>query len=218
MAENESPMGAPLPTLSGERFSRRLAAALDEPVAPEVVSRLFAHYEELRRWNVRLSLVGPGTTDRAVELHYAESLEGRALIDPRDKTLVDLGSGAGFPGLPLAAALPDLEVWMVEPQSRKWAFLRSATAAAGLGCHCLDVRVEDELPAEFPHRIDVVTVRALKLEPEAWVAVRARMSRRGRILRWGAREPPEELAGWKIARRVRLPGRERWILELKAAR
>ena len=208
-------MGSPLPTLSLERFSRRLSAAVGGELAPEIAETLFAHYEELRRWNVRLSLIGPGTANEAVEVHYAESLAGRELIASADRTLVDLGTGAGFPGVPLAAALPDLEVWLVEPQSRKWAFLRSAVAAAGLSCHCLDTRADADLPSDFPHDIDVLTVRALKLDPEVWAAVAGRFSKRGRILRWGAGDPPEELEDWKVGRRVRLPGRERWILELK---
>ena len=215
MAQNGVTMGAPLPSLSLERFSRRLAAAVEEPLAPEAAEKLFSHYEELRRWNARLPLIGPGTTDRAVEVHYAESLAGRSLIGARDRVLVDLGSGAGFPGAPLAAGLPDLEVWLVEPRSRKWAFLRSAVAAADLRCRCLDTRLTGDLPTDFPSAIDVVTVRALKLEPEIWQAIGQRLSRRGRILSWGVEEAPEELAGWRVGRRVRLPGRERWILELK---
>lgn len=210
-------MGSPLPTLSRERFSRRLTSTIEEPLAEEAVEKLFLHYEELRRWNTRLSLIGPGTTDEAVERHYGESLAGRALLGTRDRTLVDVGSGAGFPGVPLAAALPDLEVWLVEPRSRKWAFLRSATAAAGLSCRCLDARVGRELPPAFPSAIDVVTVRALSLDAEAWSVLRPRLSRRGRVLVWGGSDPPAELAGWKVGRSVRLPGRQRWILELKAA-
>lgn len=216
MAQNGLAMGAPLPSLSLERFSRRLSAAVEEPLAPEAVERLFTHYEELRRWNARLSLIGPGTADQAVELHYAESLAGRSLLRQRDRTLVDLGSGAGFPGIPLAAALPDAEVWLVEPRSRKWAFLRSAVAATGIRCHCLDTRLSGDLPGDFPAPIDVVTVRALKLEPETWAAIGQRLSRHGRILCWCAGEPADELAEWRVGRRVRLPGRERWILELKA--
>lgn len=209
-------MGAPLPALSSERFARRLSAAIAGELEPEVAERLFAHYQELRDWNTRLSLIGPGTTDEAVEIHYAESLAARELVGPEDRKLVDLGSGAGFPGVPLAAVLPHLDVWLIEPRSRKWAFLRSAVASADLACHCLDIRAEADLSPDFPSDIDVVTVRALKLDAEVWAAIAGRLSRRGRILLWGAGDPPAELEGWRIGRRLRLPGRERWILELKA--
>lgn len=209
-------MGSHLPNLSRERFSRRLSRALGEQLETKVVEKLFLHYEELRRWNARLSLIGPGTADQAVEVHYAESLAARALLDPRDRVLVDVGSGAGFPGLPLAA-VTGLEVWLVEPRSRKWAFLRSAAAVAGLSCHCLDARVGEELPPGFPGEIDVVTVRALNLDREAWSALRRRLSSRGRVLRWGGSGVPAELEGWKSGRRLRLPGRERWILEFEPA-
>lgn len=208
-------MGAPLPALSRERFSRRLGSAVDGMLTAKTVDHLYAHYEELRRWNPRLSLIGPGTTDDAVEVHYAESLLGRELIEPGDRLLVDLGSGAGFPGVPLAAALPNLDVWLIEPQSRKWAFLRSAVSVAGLECRCLDRRLESDFPVEFPCGVDVVTVRALKLDPEVWKEIADRLAPGGRLLRWGAAEPPAELEGWRPARSVRLPGRQRWILELR---
>ena len=211
-------MGAHLPKLGLERFGRRLRAATAEPVEDEAVNALFAHYEELRSWNPRLSLIGPGTTDDAVERHYAESLAGRELLRSSDRRLVDLGSGAGFPGLPLAAAVPSLEVWLVEPRNRKWAFLRSSAAVAGLSCHCLDARIDRALPADFPDRVDVLTVRALKMEPEGWAAVAGCLKRGGRLLRWGSSEPPEEMDGWKVGRQLRLPGRDRWVLELKPGR
>ena len=54
-------MGAVLPELSVDRFARRLLATIDTQLSAEVQERLFKHYEELRRWNPRLSLIGPGT-------------------------------------------------------------------------------------------------------------------------------------------------------------
>ena len=59
--QNVSRMGAVLPELSVDRFARRLLATIDTQLSAEVQERLFKHYEELRRWNPRLSLIGPGT-------------------------------------------------------------------------------------------------------------------------------------------------------------
>lgn len=192
-------MAAPLPELSREDFRRRLAAAappveLTEPL----VAALHAHYLELRRWNPGLSLVGPGTAAEVVERHYAESLHGVPLIPPAARTLVDVGSGAGFPGFVLAAALPRLQVTLVEPRQRRWAFLKAACRRAALPCTCLDARVDDPLPPGLPERIDVATTRALKLPREALEALRMRFTASSRLLIWAGDAEPELPSGFTV--------------------
>jgi 16S rRNA (guanine527-N7)-methyltransferase len=193
-------MAAPLPDLSLDEFRRRLEASSPVPVAPEAVRALHAHYQELRRWSPSLSLVGPAAAADVVERHYADSLEGVPLIPPEARTLVDLGSGAGFPGLVLAAVLPRLEVTLVEPRERRWAFLRAAARRAALPCRCLDARVESPLPPGFPERFDVVTVRALKLPPDVLRALGERLSGDGRILVWAGEADPELPPGLVVGR------------------
>ena len=112
-------MSAELPDLSLDEFRRRLEATSPVPVGPEVLDRLLAHYQELRRWNPSLSLVGPAAAADVVERHYAEALSGLPLIPAGARVLVDVGSGAGFPGFVLAAARPELEVTLVEPRQRR---------------------------------------------------------------------------------------------------
>lgn len=178
-------MAAPLPDLSREELRRRLTAAAP-PVAitDRLVEVLHAHYLELRRWNPGLSLVGPAAAGDVVERHYAESLEGLPLLPAGARTLVDVGSGAGFPGFVLAAALPELAATLVEPRERRWSFLLSACRRAALPCRCLNARVDSPLPAGLPERIDVVTTRALKLPPRAFEALAERLGSAGRILIW----------------------------------
>lgn len=209
-------MAAPLPDLSLDDFRRRLAAAAPPvELIGALVEALFAHYRELRRWSPTLSLVGPAAADDVVERHYAESLEGVPLIPPEARTLVDVGSGAGFPGFVLAAALPELEVTLVEPRERRWAFLRAARRRAALPCRCLDARVEDPLPPGFPERIDVVTVRALKLSPDVLGALGGRLTGRGRILVWAGEADPEGAPGLVLGRTREIAGSEhRRIVEL----
>jgi 16S rRNA (guanine527-N7)-methyltransferase len=184
-------MAAPLPDLSREEFRRRLvAAAPPVEITDALAGTLHAHYCELRRWNATLSLVGPGTAAQVVERHYAESLEGVPLIPPAARYLVDVGSGAGFPGFVLAAALPRLEVALVEPRERRWAFLKAACRRAALPCHCLGARVDSPLPPGLPERIDVVTTRALKLPPRAFDALAKRLAGGARILIWAGDAEP----------------------------
>ncbi len=202
-------MSVPLPELILDDFRRRLDAASPFPVSERTLEALFAHYRELRRWSPALSLVGPAAAADVVERHYAESLEGVPLIPAEARTLVDVGSGAGFPGLVLAAALPALEVTLVEPRERRWAFLLAACRRAALPCRCLDARVEDPLPPGFPERIDVVTVRALKLSPDLLGALGGRLTGRGRILVWVGEAEPELAPGLVLGRTREIAGSER---------
>ncbi len=180
-----------LPDLSRSAFASRLSRSSSVELSAQAFDALYAHYQELRRWAPSLSLIGPGTADEVVERHYAEALEGLESIPPGARTLVDIGSGAGFPGIVLAAARPDLAVTLVEPREKRWAFLLSACRRAALPCRCLNARVDSPLPPGLPERIDVITTRALKLPIEVLDALSGRLTAEGRVLIWaGEADPP----------------------------
>jgi len=209
-------VSAELPDLDLPTFAERLRAASPVAVSEATAVALHAHYRELRRWNRSLSLVGPAATEDVVERHYAEALEGLPLLPESAETLVDVGSGAGFPGLVLAAARPDLSVFLVEPRERRWAFLQAANRRSGLPCRCLNARVDRPLPPDLPERIDVVTLRALKLPREALAALATRFSAGSRVLIWAGESDPELPPGLETGRSRPLPGaRHRRILELR---
>jgi 16S rRNA (guanine527-N7)-methyltransferase len=104
------------------------------------------------------TITDPGT---AVDSHVADALVGLELDAVRDaRRVADLGSGAGFPGLVLAAGLPDARVWLVESSSKKCAFLERAAQAMGLtNVEVVPARAE-EWEAGMG-RCDLVTARAL---------------------------------------------------------
>ncbi|NWF83842.1 MAG: class I SAM-dependent methyltransferase [Bryobacteraceae bacterium] len=87
---------------------------------------LESHYRLLLKWNRVVNLTKVTKLDEAVGMHYAESLFLGWCCPVRPSTLVDVGSGAGFPGFPLAALWPDCEVTLVESDARKAAFLRES--------------------------------------------------------------------------------------------
>jgi 16S rRNA (guanine527-N7)-methyltransferase len=209
----------PLPRLAPERFAQRLRRASPEPLSDQVVAALWEHYELLRLWGRSLSLIGPGTEAEAIERHYGESLAVLAWIDPaRPGRLLDVGSGAGFPGLVLAAARPRLEVWLAESRQRKWAFLRAVTARAALSCRCLDARVSASLPREVPEELDYVTLRAVNLPSATLAALVGRLGPEGALLWWRGGESPTLPPGWAVARQAALPGSERRrVLEVRRA-
>ncbi len=208
-----------IPNLAPEEFGRRLRTRLPESsVSPELEAALFAYFLELRRWARRIDLIGPGTADEVVERHFAESLEALPWIPETAARLADLGSGAGFPGLVLAAALPRLEVTLVEPRERRRLFLAAAarriaaTSGAPLRVRISDVRVTSVTLSELPDEIDVVTVRALRLDPPLWRAVASRLRPDASLIFWSGSEPPDLPDGFALERERLVAGSRGRIL------
>ena len=130
------------------------AAATD--VSRETLDRLTAYADLLAAWNRRVNLVGRSTLADLWRRHMLDSAQLLPLIPKSAQTLVDFGSGAGFPGLVLAIlGAPD--VHLVESNARKCAFLREAARAADASVTVHNRRIESgsTVPA------DVVTARAL---------------------------------------------------------
>ena len=213
-------MKHPLPELDFDTFCRRATEGTDVALERGVLEALHGHYCELGRWALSLSLIGSGTLADAVERHYVESLEGLRLIPETPGVCVDVGSGAGFPGFVLAAALPTWEVFLIEARQGKWSFLKSASRQTGVRVSCLHHRVSDRLPTTLPEEINLVTLRALRLPVGAWSALLARMAQDGRVLIWmggekeaGGDEPgPRKILsslGFEEVCRRRLRGSER---------
>lgn len=132
-------------------------------VPRETLAGLERYVEELRRWQRIKNLIGPGTLDQIWDRHIADSLQLLDLAPPGAVTWVDLGSGAGLPGLPLAIAgrhRPGFHVHLVESNGRKCAFLRHAARTCEAPVTVHEGRIEAVLPS-LVGRVDVVTARAL---------------------------------------------------------
>ena len=134
-------------------------------VSRETIARLEAHRRLLEEWSGRMNLVGP----RELELFWSRhALDSAQLIKfaPQAKSWVDLGSGAGFPGLVVAAFLadtPGASVHLVESTGKKASFLRAVAEEAGLPVTVFNERIEDFRAGQRPY--DVVTARALAALP-----------------------------------------------------
>ncbi|MBL0403551.1 16S rRNA (guanine(527)-N(7))-methyltransferase RsmG [Microvirga aerilata] len=130
-------------------------------VSRETIERLELLERELRRWQAIKNLVGPATLDQIWERHIVDSLQLLSLA-PEAQTWVDLGSGAGFPGLVLAIAGAErgLKVHLVESNSRKCSFLRHVSRLTDAGATVHEARLETVIPS-FIGKADVVSARAL---------------------------------------------------------
>lgn len=201
-------MAGDLPDLSLEEF----AARLPEGVSPETAEALWCHFRVLRRWNRSHALIAPGEAEVVVERHYAESLLGVRQLSAG--VLLDVGSGAGFPGFVLAAAVPGLEVHLLEPRGKKVAFLRAAARRSGVAVNVVSGRLPPpegegaKRCSALPESLDFVSLRALKLSEKAWRFVLDRLAPKGRILLWSGRELPFLPEGLAVIDELPIPGSE----------
>jgi 16S rRNA (guanine527-N7)-methyltransferase len=143
----------------------------------------------------------------AVDVHIADSLSALGIDAVREaKLLADIGSGAGFPGLPLAVALPEARIDLIESAGRKCAVIeRLAWAAAITNARALAVRAEEWAASEGATAYDIATARAVA--PLAVLVEYAAPLLRlgGSFVAWkGARDPSEEAAGAQVAEIVGL--------------
>jgi 16S rRNA (guanine527-N7)-methyltransferase len=169
----------------------------------------------LRRWNRRVSLVGPIDASEVVERHYGESLAALPYLSSVGRELVDLGSGAGFPGLVLAIVRPELRVTLVEARGRKWSFLMSVCRALSLSSKCLNARVGATPVEGLPEKIDWITSRAVRIEDLGLSVLLPRLTERGSLLLWSGKQDPDLPNPLKIVRQSQLlGGSDRRLLEV----
>ena len=125
------------------------------------------HARELVHWTARINLTTITDAEEIAVKHFLDSLAPAALL-PHDATLLDIGSGGGFPGIPLKLVRPSLEVSLIDASRKKVTFLRHVIRTLGLsGIQALHLRAEDlGRSPEAPHQFQVIVSRALSaLEP-----------------------------------------------------
>jgi 16S rRNA (guanine527-N7)-methyltransferase len=149
-------------TLSESRIATLLEPYLGPtPLRPALCTQLSTYLDLLLKWNARTNLTAIRDPEDIVRRHFGESLfTGLQLASllPANATLLDFGSGAGFPGLPIQLLYPELRVTLAESQGKKASFLREAVRTLNLPTEVWAARV-DTLPPT--RRFDAVTLRAV---------------------------------------------------------
>lgn len=147
--------GAPTPlaTAYHDRISA-VAKGLGARISGPTIARLAAWFDLLVAWNAKIDLTAAKSPDELVDLMLADALV-LARHEPAGETLVDIGSGAGGPGLALYLVRPDLRVTLVEPLQKRVAFLRTAGAETRGS-----VGEEPPADAHSGHRGSLAVVRA----------------------------------------------------------
>jgi 16S rRNA (guanine527-N7)-methyltransferase len=138
-------------------------------VSRESRARLEAFVDLLVRWQKRINLIGPATVADVWQRHIADAVQLVPLIRPHVRRVLDLGSGAGIPGVVIAIVLMDrqaAEVHLVESTGKKAAFLRQAVQLTGAPAVVHNCRVEALARAGEVRDVDLVTARALAPLPK----------------------------------------------------
>jgi 16S rRNA (guanine527-N7)-methyltransferase len=171
------------------------------------LDRLVRYAELLEKWSRCHNLVRYSGREELVTRHLLDSLAAAPLMGNHGR-LIDVGSGAGLPGVPLLAACPGFSGVLLEPREKRWAFLKLVIRELGLDARAERARYHD---LENGHLWDAVTVRAVGKQPEILGWARSRLAANGTVFLWTTQKAEEGLRGvtdWRVLSSA-LPGLDR---------
>jgi 16S rRNA (guanine527-N7)-methyltransferase len=103
-----------------------------EPLAAGIADKFQIYLDLLQKWNARLNLTAIRDPEKILQRHFIECIFAAQHLPGQIQSLLDFGSGGGFPGIPIALCLPEIHVTLGESQSKKATFLREAIRTLGL--------------------------------------------------------------------------------------
>ena len=141
----------------------RLMETISLPSAAGEYDRFALYCTELQEWNRRMNLTAITDDEGVAEKHFADSLLPLTMVTlPAGASLVDVGSGAGFPGLPMALARPDLRVTFLDSLQKRLTFLAQLTQKLEVPARMLHARAEDAgQDPQYREQFDIATARAV---------------------------------------------------------
>lgn len=170
---------------------------LIKPFTPELsdaqVDQILVYLDLLLRWNQKINLTAIRDPKECLTRHFGESFLLSKAITIAGK-LLDVGSGAGFPGLALKILVPEVTIELLEPVGKKRAFLKEVINVCGLkSIHVSGNRIE-ELAQETPHAFfDIVTARAVGNLPQIVPSALACLKPSGHICLWLSAEQEQAI-------------------------
>lgn len=194
------------------------ARELGIELSPEQVARLTAHLDLLDDWNTRINLTAIRDRPSQISKHLLDSLTMLPWL--QGVRVADVGSGAGFPGIPLAIVAPQVHFALIESVGKKCRFLEAVRDGLALtNVEVVQSRAEDYKTAQ---RFDTVLARAVGPVADLVKFAGGLVVGGGRFLAMKGRYPEDELAkklnGWKVAavHKLQVPGldEERHLVEL----
>src|SRR5271156_4914611 len=169
----------------------------------------------LLQWNRKISLTTVVDPLEIIRFHFGESLVAASAVPIRDGRLADVGSGAGFPGIPLRMLIPQLDLTLIESNAKKAAFLSEASRALHLDRVLVARgRMKDLDPGTPP--FDFITARALGQHGDLLEWSKAHLTGNGKVILWIGDDDAKSLSRnpeWTWRKPVHIPGsKQRFLL------
>lgn len=147
--------------MTSRNKARELLAPFEIGISDAGIDKLIVYVDLLLRWNRKINLTSISTPEEIITRHFGESFLLSRMVEMRGCVL-DIGSGAGFPGLALKLTAPNLEVVLLEPVAKKRAFLKEVARACDMGpIEVIGSRLEEFACAEKARTFELITARAI---------------------------------------------------------
>jgi 16S rRNA (guanine527-N7)-methyltransferase len=129
----------------------------------EQINAFMTYLSELKKWNRAYNLTGLKEDEEIITMHFLDSLLYLRAMPDETITLADIGTGAGFPGIPIKIIRPDIQMYLIEPSGKKAAFLRHIIRQIQLeNIDVIEKRIEEvRVNKELPCAVDIAVTRAL---------------------------------------------------------
>jgi 16S rRNA (guanine527-N7)-methyltransferase len=166
--------------MESERLSQLLRPYMQLPLEADMARALGLYLDLLLRWNAKLNLTAVRDADRIVQRHFGESVFAAEQLLPASQqqgSVIDVGSGAGFPGLPLAMLRPQVNVALLEAHGKKATFLKEVVRTLKL----TNVDVFFERAEQIQQQASLVTLRAVEKFSEVLPTAAALVANGGKL-------------------------------------
>jgi len=173
-----------------------------------LIERIRVYISVLLNWNEKISLTKITDPGEIVRFHFGESLFAASSLKIRNGRLADVGSGAGFPGLPLAMALPGVRATLIESNAKKAAFLSEASRQLS-NVTVLRSRMEE---MKGPEAFDYICARAVGTHASLIRWSQEKLTSKGRLVLFLGEEDAQavsEISRWNWTPRIKIPNSSR---------